>query len=347
MRGKRVRIALAVVLALVMAVVATVHFGEDAITEAVIRAKVTEEQDRSLLEDKEHIQVLLCGTGSPEISAARAQACTLVAAGGKMFLFDAGEGATKSLADSDVPVTELDRVFLTHFHSDHFNGLATLVSESWIWGRKAPLPVWGPVGTEEVVTNLGAAYALDNGYREEHMGPQAENAAAAQAAPNEIEIPEGAESVRVYDEGGITIDARLVDHEPVEPAFGYVMTYRGKKVFVSGDTKVTPRNLPAMQDADLVVHEAYAAHLVRRALPIMREEGLSYEADVAERTIPYHADTIELAKQAQQAHVKRLALTHLTPWPDGLLPRRQFVAGMSDHYAGEITLGKDGLLIVV
>ncbi|MFB4320483.1 tryptophan-rich sensory protein [Actinomadura sp. 21ATH] len=248
--------------------------------------------DRAFTEDTEHIRVLLCGTGSPETSAARAQACTLVAAGGRMFLFDAGEGTTRSLAESKVPVARLERVFLTHFHSDHFNGLATLVNATWIWGRTTPLPVWGPAGLDKVVGGLNSAYALDHEYRKANMRGLEATGAAADAVPTEIEFPGGARSARVYDEGGVTIDARLVAHDPVAPAVGYVLTYQGKKVFISGDTEVSSVDLPAMQDADLVVHEAYATHLVRRAIPHMRDLGRTHDAEVAERTIRYHADTV-------------------------------------------------------
>jgi len=51
-------------------------------------------------------------------------------------------------------------------------------------------------------------------------------------------------------------------------------------VFISGDTEVSPLNMAAMQDADLVVHEASATHLVRRSIPIMRELGMAHDAMV-------------------------------------------------------------------
>ncbi|GAA2412379.1 MBL fold metallo-hydrolase [Actinomadura vinacea] len=347
MKLRKARIVLAVLLAVTLVAGIAAYLGRNRIIDGVIRDHLKDDTDRAFIEDTEHIRVLLCGTGSPEISAARAQACTLVAAGGKLFLFDAGEGATKSLAESKVPVAQLERVFLTHFHSDHFNGLATLVNATWIWGRTKPLPIWGPVGLDKVVGGLNSAYALDHEYRKANMRDLEATGAAADAVPTEIEFPNGARSVRVYDEGGVTIDARLVVHDPVAPAVGYVLTYHGKKVFISGDTEVSPVNLPAMQDADLVVHEAYATHLVRRAIPHMRDLGQSHNAEVAERTIPYHADTIALAKQARQARVKHLVLTHLTPYPSGIMARRLFTQGMTDHYKGELTLGSDGLRIVL
>ncbi|MFD0851186.1 MBL fold metallo-hydrolase [Actinomadura adrarensis] len=347
LKPRRVRIVLSALLAFALVAAIAAYLGRGRIVDAVIRDRLKDDTDRAYVQDKEHIRVLLCGTGSPEVSAARAQACTLVAAGGKLFLFDAGEGATKSLAESNVPYGELERVFITHFHSDHFNGLGTLVNATWIWGRTEPLDIWGPVGLDKVVGGLNSAYALDHGYRRANMHHLDASGAAADAIPTEIEFPDGTRSVRVYNQGGVTIDARLVAHDPVSPALGYVLTYRGKKVFISGDTEVRPVNLPAMQNADLVIHEAYATHLVRRAIPHMRDMGLTRDAKVAEDTIRYHADTIALAKQAQQAGVKHLVLTHLTPYPDGFVARRLFTQGMSDHYKGELTVGSDGLVVVL
>ncbi|AQA03292.1 hypothetical protein BVC93_13680 [Mycobacterium sp. MS1601] len=323
----------------------TAYVNRDWIIDRAIRSQLTEAKQFAFGSGDRDMRVMLCGTGSPENSAAKAQACTMVSAGGKIFVFDAGEGATRSLAHSGVPVHEIERVFITHYHSDHFNGLGTLINYGWIWGRSQPLTVAGPVGTTAVVASLNSAYRLDNGYRAENMSDLHDAMAGSQAVPIDIDFPDDARSVRVYDQDGVTIDAHLVVHDPVEPALGYVIAYGDKKVFISGDTMVSPLNLPAMQDADLVVHEAYATHLVRRSIPIMREMGNEYDAMVAERTIDYHADTIALAKQAEEAGVKHLALTHLTPYPNGFFARQLFTQGMSEYYSGEITLGEDGMVL--
>lgn len=127
------------VLALTILLLALAYFNRDSLIDASIRDKLQQKPDPTFLANDGHIRVLLCGTGSPEVSAARAQACTLVSAGGRMFLFDVGDGAVRSLEQSRVAVGRLERVFITHFHSDHFNDLGTLINAGWIWGRKTPL----------------------------------------------------------------------------------------------------------------------------------------------------------------------------------------------------------------
>lgn len=342
------RRTLAAITALVLGeALAGLWLQRDALADRAIRARLQARPDTAFITDKEHVRVMLCGTGSPEVSGARAQACTLVAAGGRLFLFDAGDGAVRSLLGSKVPVGRLERAFVTHFHSDHINDLGPLINQTWIWGRKTPLVVAGPVGIKRVVAGLAEAYALDETYRSANMPHLAATRAAAFADAGEIAIAPAGGSVRVYDEGGVTIDAAPVAHDPVRPALGYVLRYKGKKVFISGDTEVSPVNLPAMQGADLVVHESYATHMIRRAIPQMRALGMNFEAEVATRTIPYHADNLKLAEQAQQAGVKHLVLTHLIPWPDGMIVRHMYTEGMAERFHGTLTVGEDGMVIVL
>lgn len=333
--------------ALLVAASVLAWVNRDALVDRAVQARLQQQPDRSFLEDKDHVRVLICGTGSPEVSSAKAQACTLVSAGGKMFLFDVGDGAVRSLAHSKIPLNQLERVFITHFHSDHFNDLATLINAGWIWGRKMPLEVQGPVGTKQVLDGFAQAYALDEGYRSTNMPHLAKNRAVAFGVPLEIAFAEGQRAVRVYDKDGVTIDATLVAHDPVKPALGYVLKYEGKKVFISGDTEVSPVNMDAMRDANLAIHESYAAHMVRRAIPQMKKLGMDFEATVAERTIPYHADNMALAKQAQQAGVKHLLLTHLIPYPDSFVVRQMYTEGMAEHYKGKLTVAQDGMILVL
>jgi len=335
------------IIALLVAATVLAWVNRDALVDRAVQARLQQQPDRSFLEDKDHVRVLICGTGSPEVSSAKAQACTLVSAGGKMFLFDVGDGAVRSLAHSKIPVNQLERVFITHFHSDHFNDLATLINAGWIWGRKSPLEVQGPVGTKQVLDGFAQAYALDEGYRSTNMPHLAKNRAVAFGVPLEITFAEGQHTVRVYDKDGVTIDATLVAHDPVKPALGYVLKYNGKKVFISGDTEVSQVNMDAMRDANLAIHESYAAHMVRRAIPQMKKLGMDFEATVAERTIPYHADNMALAKQAQQAGVKHLLLTHLIPYPDSFVVRQMYTEGMAEHFKGKLTLAQDGMILVL
>ncbi|MBK9433380.1 MAG: hypothetical protein IPN50_13645 [Sphingomonadales bacterium] len=76
-----IRNAIYAVLVLLFGALILAWFYRDALVDRAIQARLQQEPDRSFLDDKEHVRVLVCGTGSPEVSSAKAQACTLVSAG--------------------------------------------------------------------------------------------------------------------------------------------------------------------------------------------------------------------------------------------------------------------------
>ena len=116
------------------------------------------------------MRVVVCGSGSPLPSPERAQACVLVAAGGRWYVVDIGVGSAENLARWRIPAQRVGGVFLTHFHSDHFGDLGELNLQTWVGGRSSPLRVFGPPGVERVVGGIEEAYALDRSYRTAHHG---------------------------------------------------------------------------------------------------------------------------------------------------------------------------------
>ena len=151
--------------ALVVLLAGALALGQDRLVDHVIRQRLQQKPDQTYLARDGRIRVLLCGTGSPEVSAAKAQSCTLVAAGGKLFLFDVGDGAVHALAQDKVPVNQLTRAFVTHYHSDHFGDLGPLINSSWIWGRKTPLEIQGPVGMNQVLAGITQGLCCKHGAR--------------------------------------------------------------------------------------------------------------------------------------------------------------------------------------
>lgn len=327
-------------LPLCLATLAVLAAGCSPIENMLIESKLRDRVDYSYVKDMDSLRVTLCGTGTPQVDTDRNQACTIVAAGGLIFLFDAGEGAAKSIERHNVPLDKVTRVLITHWHSDHFNGLGPLVGHGWLAGRREPMQVYGPIGVKRVAEGLKMVYQDDVAFRNAHFNPNPENAVIV---PHEIRTPEGKNSLRVFEQGGVVIDAHRVDHRPVEPAFGYTVTYKGKKLFISGDTKVAELYLDAMKDADMVVHEALAGGMVANARKVAEKMGLASRVATLSHVPNYHADTVELAKLAQQAGVKHLVLTHLIPAPDNFYMKATFTAGMSNEYKGKITIGEDGM----
>ena len=91
------------------------------------------ERKKTLL-DKDRFTVFLAGTGSPT-NRNRLMSGTAVFASGKFFLFDAGDGTVEKMEQMGLPLTEIDAIFVTHFHSDYMDDLGAIVQRSYILAR--------------------------------------------------------------------------------------------------------------------------------------------------------------------------------------------------------------------
>lgn len=290
------------------------------------------------------ITVILCGTGSPLPDPTRAGPCTLVVAGRHVMLFDAGEGSARNLALMGVRVGRVERLFLTHFHSDHIDGLGPLMLLRWTGASAtSPLPVAGPPGVERVVAGFNEAYAIDNGYRTAHHGPKIVPPSGAGGVAQPFAVP-GAGTV-VFAADGVRVTAFSVDHGPVKPAVGYRIDYKGRSVVISGDTAPTPNLVRAAKGADLLVHEALQPVLVKKLTAALDAHGQPNTAQITRDILDYHTTPAQAADAARAAGAKALVLTHLVPPLPMRLAYPAFLGDAGRHYDGPITVGEDSMVL--
>jgi ribonuclease Z len=293
------------------------------------------------------LHVVLCGTGSPLPSADRAGPCTAIFAGGHFLLIDVGPGANDQMGLLRLPRQEIDAVLLTHFHSDHIGELGELAMQSWALGRARPLPVYGPPGVEEVVAGFEAAYAHDTGYRVAHHGadwmPPSARPLQAQPVALDAAGSTAGSAVVFEEEDGLRVTAFAVDHAPVAPAYGYRIDFAGRSVVVSGDTLPSANLAAHARGADLLLHEALAAHLVEAAREALSAAGNERRARIAHDIQGYHTTPVQAAETAKQAGVSLLVLHHLVPPPPNAFVRRLFLRGVAEAWDGEVVLGEDGM----
>ena len=84
----------------------------------------------------------------PNQSPSNVAASFLVELGnGDSFLFDVGTGATDRLAGLEVDYSSLDKVFVSHLHTDHVGDVGALWVGGWLSGRYTPLHIYGPSGS--------------------------------------------------------------------------------------------------------------------------------------------------------------------------------------------------------
>ncbi len=87
-----------------------------------------------------------CGTGSPLPDRQRAGPCLAIITGQRLFVFDAGDGSAETLSLMGLSPASIEAVFLTHFHSDHIDGLGNLALQHWGQGAapRAVAALWRP-----------------------------------------------------------------------------------------------------------------------------------------------------------------------------------------------------------
>lgn len=289
------------------------------------------------------LHVGLCGTGSPLPDPHRNGPCTLVIAGKRMFVVDAGESAAKGLTLMGFMPGRLDAAFLTHYHSDHIDGLGGLLLQHWAAGAaKAPLPIYGPTGVDQVVHGFMSTYELDRGYRIAHHGPAVVPPEGFGGDPRPFVATKGGGEVVLIDEPDLKVTAFAVDHEPVEPAVGYKFVYKGRSVVVSGDTAPSAGVAAAAKGADVLVHEALSPNLVAMQGQIAAKAGRPNIAKVFHDIPGYHTSPVQAARIAQTAGVKYLLLTHLVPAMPIDALEGPFLDGARKAFHGRLRLGRDG-----
>lgn len=290
------------------------------------------------------LHVYMCGAGSPLPDPKRSGPCMGVIAGTKVFIFDAGSGSIRNLGPMGFPIGRLDKVFLTHLHSDHIDGLGELMMQAWInGGRTAPLPISGPVGTAQVVNGFNAAYAIDSGYRTAHHGTNIAHPDGAGGTAEEMTLS-GASQV-VFEQGDVKITAFIVSHEPVSPAFGYRIDYKDRSVSISGDTAYDPNIAVQSKNVDVLFHEALNMEIVTAFSQAASSNGNARLAKVFGDILDYHTSPVDAARIATSSEAKELVLYHIVPMlpSDALIPL--FVKGAGEQFRGKITVSSDGHIV--
>ncbi len=335
------RIALGLLATLAFATAAGWFFGQRWIGERAFNVGVEQRvgvNRTTSLPDGLH--VFVCGSGSPMPDANRAGPCLAVLAGREGYVFDVGSGSDRKLGAMGFPMDRLEATFLTHLHSDHFDGLGALMLQAWMaGGRNTPLPVYGPEGTDRVVDGLMTAYGIDRGYRIAHHGPEVARPGGFGGIATNID------ETFTFEGNGLTIRALRVDHAPIDNAFAFRLEYKGRSVVISGDLKYSKEFARFAQGADLILHEALNPAMVGKLGETLAARGNADGAKIMADIPDYHTTPEEAARVAQLAGAKALVLYHLVPAPPARLTEPAFLGDAKQNFDGQLELADDGMLI--
>lgn len=284
----------------------------------------------------DEFRVTLLGTGDPIPRVDRFGPATLVEVGGEELLFDVGRGATQRLTQLQVPLSDIDAVFLTHLHSDHVSGIPDLWMTGWIptsFGRRnVPFEVWGPIGSKNLMENLEEAYVANTKLRSRGKSTPSDG---IDTLTHEFD-----EDGVVYESNGVEVTAFAVNHgDTIKPAYGYRIDYKGRSVVISGDTRYDENLINASAGADLIIHEV-----------VLISEELLKAAPQYRRVSNYHTTPEEAGIVFDKVKPKLAVYTHLVMLSSITIPEaplESLISRTRTNYAGPLVVGEDLMSFVV
>jgi ribonuclease Z len=278
----------------------------------------------------DNIRIVFLGTSAGAPTRERNMACVAVVMDGRALLFDCGEGTQQQLLRGPIRLGALDALFITHLHGDHLFGLPGLVATLGMYGRTAPLDVYGPPGLiayfEAVRRTSYFNPAFEVTIQEVREGVvRRGNGYRVEAAPLEHSVECLGYAVIEDDRRGVfdlararelgvpegPMFRRLQHGEDVRLAGGHVVrshevvgpTRRGRRIVYCTDTRPCAAAVTLATDADVLIHEAtYGDELA------------------AEAVARHHATAREAAGIAARAGAQSLILTHFSARYSDLTP---------------------------
>jgi ribonuclease Z len=274
----------------------------------------------------DYIEITLLGTGGPPPNIERFGPSTVIETQGRYFVFDVGRGAIIRLQQAGIPLDKIERVFLTHLHSDHITGFADLWLTSWIWQREKKINVFGPVGTKDFVNYIEKAFSEDIRLRTLDSGLTKDQA-------NIIVEESDLDNIVVYQNHDIKITAFRVNHGVVKQAYGYKFESSGRKIIISGDTAYSENLIKHAKDADILIHEIAAASNTLLTNNIRLN-----------KIMAYHTDTEHLIKTLNKTRPKYTVLNHVLLFG---ISENTVLNNLKAKYTGPIYIGTDLLSIAI
>lgn len=262
------------------------------------------------------------GTGCPVATPDRMGPAHLVLADDTKILIDCGSGVTQRLVQAGMRGADCDALIVTHYHSDHVIDFWQLVVSSWHQGRARP---WRVIATPPAIAHMQkqiASFADEVALRIAHEHRPSTDGL-------KIEFEELQEGPITFS--GLTVSAFEVDHRPVAPAFGLIVTHAERKLVFSGDTAPCDALSHAARDADLLVQEVFVDREMQPT-PGVRS------AETVASVQAYHTTPAQAARIAREAHIRALMLTHIVP---PAADRAALLKEIRAQFAGPAVIGED------
>ena len=288
------------------------------------------------------LSVVFLGTGGSVPSARRATACVLIRSGGSRILVDAGEGAQRQMINS-TGLVQVDDIYITHFHADHYLGLPGLLKTYDLLERRAPLRIVGPVGLHALFEALRRIFgklrygielielapedAIEHegfemrGFAVEHRMAALGYAYVEPERPGRFDV-DAARGLGIMDardfgrlQRGETISVNGSDVRP-DQVMGEPR--QGRKIVITGDTAPCEMTRVAAHAAQLLVHDGtFAVEESTRAA----ETGHSTARDAAQLAADAEVGMLAIVHVSSRYNVSKVLGEAREAFPETVAPR--------------------------
>lgn len=239
-----------------------------------------------------------------------------------MFLIDCGEGTQVQLRKHKIKFSQIEHIFISHLHGDHFFGLIGLISTFMLLGREKELHIYGPKGIKEAILlllKLGNAYTTYNLFFHELISKESE----VIFEDEKVKVTTIPLKHRVYTNGylfeeknterKLNIDA-ILNHN-IEKLYynkiklGGDITLENGSVLPNSELSFDPVEAKSYAFCSDTVYNEAIIPIIEKATVLYHESTfLESESHLAEKTM--HTTAKQAAKIAKLADVKHLLLGH-------------------------------------
>lgn len=289
-------------------------------------------------------KLITLGTqGGPLPSKARTQSSNLLIVNGALYLIDAGDNVTRRIVQSGNDFRKVGKVFITHPHSDHTAGLATLMVSQWEYQRAEPTDIYG--GGVEALVKGALAYLTPNAeirWAEGKKRPMADTFHGHDIAAG-----------LVYQDANVKVTAVENTHFKFAPgtppygkykSFSYRVDAPDRSFLFTGDTGWSDAVVDLAKGADVLVTEVTS---VDDVIGLMKRNG-AWQAKTQPEQEGWirhmheeHVSPEEVGKMAAKAGVKTVVMTHFGPSTKPDDDYQRFADEAKKHFSGEIKVAKD------
>jgi len=269
------------------------------------------------------LKIIFLGTGGSWPTIKRNVTSIAIKRGKEILLFDCGEGTQRQIQKSKNSYMQISKIFISHFHGDHFLGLPGLIQTMQLNDREKPLHIYGPKGMDKLLNQLlTLGYFRPNyeilshelkeqdvidfdGYKikaieVEHGVPTLAYSLEENKRPGKFDkpkalklgIPEGPLFNKLQKGEKII----LKNGKEIKPDQILGPARKGRKIVISGDTKPLKKMINFSKKADILIHEA------------------TFDSSMNDVANDYgHSTAYQAAEIAKKAEVEKLFITHISP----------------------------------